>query len=137
MDQDPIEVFDSSVKLIKEMRQKGIKIAVASSSKNTVNILEKTGLKDLFDAIVTGNDFKKGKPDPEIFLLAGKKIGLPTQACVVFEDAEKGMFAAIEAGIPVIVIRNQQTKGFDFDRADLTVESHSEMVDLLRRAVAV
>jgi len=59
-------------------------------------------------------------------------LGLAPAECLVFEDAEKGMFAAIEAKIPVVVIRTPPTKGFDFTRADLTVESHVEMLHLLR-----
>jgi beta-phosphoglucomutase-like phosphatase (HAD superfamily) len=61
-------------------------------------------------------------------------IGLNAEECVVFEDAEKGMFASIEAGIPVVVIRTPQTMNFDFSRADLTLDSHAQTLDLVRRA---
>ena len=94
VDQSEIEVYDSTVHLIKDLRAKGIKVAAASSSRNCRYILEKVKLVGLFDAIVVGGEFKKGKPDPEIFLLAASRIGVLEDDSVVFEDAKLGVEAA-------------------------------------------
>jgi beta-phosphoglucomutase len=94
LDKEPIEIFETSVKILKGLKEKGIKLAAASSSKNAVRILKKIKLYDIFDANVSGADFKKGKPDPEIFLTAASRLGLKPEECVVFEDAKSG----VEAG---------------------------------------
>lgn len=94
LDQEPVEIFESSVKIIKEMKNRKIKLAAASSSKNAVRILKKINLYDIFDTNVSGADFEKGKPDPEIFLTAASRLGLKPEECVVFEDAKSGVEAA-------------------------------------------
>lgn len=94
LDREPLEIFETSVKVIKELKAKGVKLAVASSSKNAVRILKKISLYDAFDVNVSGADFEKGKPDPEIFLTAASRLGLKPRECVVFEDAKSGVEAA-------------------------------------------
>ncbi|PIS29573.1 beta-phosphoglucomutase family hydrolase [Candidatus Saganbacteria bacterium CG08_land_8_20_14_0_20_45_16] len=94
LENEPLEIFESTIVLIKEMKTNKIKLVAASSSKNAVMILKKIKIFELFDANVSGADFKKGKPDPEIFLTAAKKIGLAPKECVVFEDAKSGVEAA-------------------------------------------
>jgi len=94
LDSEPIEIFATSVKLIKDLKKKGIKLAAASSSKNAVRILKKIELYDIFDVNVSGADFEKGKPDPEIFLTASSRMKLKPENCVVFEDAKSGVDAA-------------------------------------------
>lgn len=94
LEKDPIEIFESSVKLLNEMKKKGIKLAAASSSKNATKILKRINLFNIFDVNVSGADFEKGKPDPEIFLLAASKMNLKPEECVVFEDAKSGVEAA-------------------------------------------
>lgn len=84
------------------LKRQNTLLAIGSSSKNAVYILEKIGLTDFFDAIVSGNDIKKSKPDPDIFLLAAKKLGVPPEACVVVEDADAGVEAAIASGMKVV-----------------------------------
>jgi len=94
---EKIPVFKSTVKLIKELRRKKIKIAAISSSKVAKHILKKTKLFNLFDTVVTGDEITKGKPDPQIFLLAAKRLKLKPKDCVVFEDALLGVEAAKKA----------------------------------------
>lgn len=94
-----VKVYKSSFKLIKGLRLKGIKIAVISASKNCVLVLKKGGLYDKVDVIVDGYDIRKGKPDPEVFLTALKRMGLKKDECVVFEDAILGVESAKRAGI--------------------------------------
>lgn len=71
-----------------------IKYALGSASKNAPLILEKVGLLNRFNAIVDGNDVSKAKPDPEVFLIGAKKLGMKPENCVVVEDAIAGVQAA-------------------------------------------
>ncbi|MDO9275926.1 MAG: beta-phosphoglucomutase [Lutibacter sp.] len=71
-----------------------IKYALGSASKNAPLILEKVGLLNRFSAIVDGNDVSKAKPDPEVFLIGAKKLGMKPENCVVVEDAIAGIEAA-------------------------------------------
>lgn len=94
VDKNEIEIYYSTIDLIKELKTHAIKVVAASSSRNCRYILEKSKLIDLFDTVVSGGDFKKGKPDPEIFMLSASKIGFSSSEVVVFEDAKLGVEAA-------------------------------------------
>ena len=73
-------------------------LAVGSSSKNTKLILQKTDMESYFDAVADGNDIKNSKPDPEVFLVAAKRIHLSPDECLVVEDAKAGVDAAVAGG---------------------------------------
>jgi HAD superfamily hydrolase (TIGR01509 family) len=92
--------------LIAYARNKSMKLAVASASspKRVNTFLSRSGITDVFDAVIDGGDVKKGKPDPEIFLLAAERLGLEPGECLALEDSENGMRAAVSARMPVIVI---------------------------------
>lgn len=98
LDSGEMEIFQSSIKVINELKKRGIKLAAASSSKNAVRILKKIKLFDTFEVNVSGADFEKGKPDPEIFLTAARKLGANPKESVVFEDAKSGVEAAVNGG---------------------------------------
>ena len=76
------------------LKEKGIKISIGSSSKNTKTILTQLGILDWFDVIADGNDIKNSKPDPEVFLCAQTRLGLDVKDCIVVEDALAGIDAA-------------------------------------------
>ncbi|MBE5801121.1 MAG: beta-phosphoglucomutase [Clostridiales bacterium] len=84
------------------LRNKGIKIAIGSSSRNTPIILKQIGLEDSFDAVADGNAITRSKPDPEVFLLAAKSLGLAPANCLVVEDADAGVEAALAGGMRVL-----------------------------------
>ena len=96
------DILPGAMDLLKDLKEKGIKIAIGSSSRNSPLILEKIGLSDFFDTTVDGNDISKSKPDPEVFLLAAEKLGTAPEDCVVIEDADAGVEAALSAGMKVI-----------------------------------
>jgi beta-phosphoglucomutase len=96
------EIFPGVKELIKHIRTAGIKVALASSSKNADTVIDLLKIRDLFDAIVDGTMITHTKPDPEIFLLAAKKVNIPTNQCLVFEDAEAGIEAAVAAGMKCV-----------------------------------
>ncbi|MCM1210750.1 MAG: beta-phosphoglucomutase [Blautia sp.] len=81
------------------LRKKGILIGVGSVSKNTPLILSKTGLEPYIDKVSCGLDITKSKPDPEVFLVAAKKLGLSNEECLVVEDSAAGIEAAKAAGM--------------------------------------
>lgn len=105
----PEEIFPGVLSLISTLKQEGLLVGLASSSKNAQTVLRLLHLQDEFDAIVDGNMIRHTKPDPEIFLLAAAKLGVEPAACVVVEDAEAGVAAALAAGMKCIGIGSRET----------------------------
>ncbi len=91
---DASEILPDVPKVLKYLKDKNIPIALGSASKNAKPILEKVNLLFYFDVIVDGNNVTKAKPDPEVFLMAAKQLGVPADNCIVFEDAVAGIQAA-------------------------------------------
>lgn len=84
---------------LKKLREKGLKLAVGSSSKNAAFILERLGVTEYFDAVCDGNCIARSKPDPEVFLKAAEYLKLDPEKCLVVEDAEAGLKAARLGGM--------------------------------------
>lgn len=80
------------------LRARGYRLAIGSSSRNTPLITERLGIAPAFDAVADGNEITRSKPDPEVFLLAAKKLALAPGACLVVEDAGSGVSAAVAGG---------------------------------------
>jgi beta-phosphoglucomutase len=135
LQKEKIPVFKTTIKLIKELKGKGIKIAVISSSKNLSYISKSTGINKLLDVEVSGNDITKGKPDPQIFLIATEKLRLKPKNCVVFEDATLGVKAAKRAKIFCVGIDRhddpQRLKEADIVVDDLKEINYDKLVSLL------
>ncbi len=102
----PEELFHGVTVLFEKLKVDNIRIALGSSSKNAQTILEKLKIRSYFDVIIDGNMITHSKPDPEIFLLGAQKLGVKPEACVVFEDAEAGVAAAIAANMKCVGIGN-------------------------------
>lgn len=98
------DVLSGANEFIDYLKSKGIKTAVGSASKNTPLILEKTKLAGKFDAVSCGLDTTKSKPDPEVFLIAAKKLGVAHCDCVVVEDSDAGIEAAKTGGMYAIAV---------------------------------
>ncbi|WP_438448404.1 beta-phosphoglucomutase [Gorillibacterium sp. sgz5001074] len=98
----PNDLLPGVQELLETLRQRGIRTAIGSSSKNTPHILKRIGLADAFEAVADGNGITRSKPDPEVFLLAARKLGLAPADCVVVEDAEAGLEAARSAGMKAV-----------------------------------
>lgn len=96
------DILTGVLNTIDFLKENKIKIAIGSSSKNTMFILDKIGLTDNFDAIVDGTMIKNSKPDPEVFLSASQKLGINPENCLVVEDADAGVEAAKRAGMKVL-----------------------------------
>jgi beta-phosphoglucomutase len=100
----PDEVLPGAVAFLTELKQKGIKIALGSASKNARLVLELTNTLHLFDAIVDGTRTTQSKPHPQVFLMGAEDLGLKPSECVVFEDAISGIDAALAGGFTAIGI---------------------------------
>lgn len=113
----PDEILPGSVKFLKTLKKEGILTAIGSASKNAGTILDGIGLRDMFDVIVDGNKISKAKPDPEVFLKGAEEMGLPPSSCVVFEDAQAGIEAAIAGGMKCVGVGSPELLG----RADMVI----------------
>lgn len=99
---DETAILPGAKEALETLKLRGIPVALGSASKNALLILEKIGLADYFDAIASGHDTTRSKPDPEVFLVAAQKLGVAPEACLVVEDAEAGVVAAHRAGMKVL-----------------------------------
>jgi beta-phosphoglucomutase len=107
----PEEIFPGVKDLIDQMRKASFKIGLASSSKNAQRVVELLGIAKLFDAIVDGTMITHSKPHPEIFLLAAKRLNIDPHYCIVFEDAEAGVEAALRAGMKCVGVGSHAQLG--------------------------
>jgi beta-phosphoglucomutase len=94
VDMDQTELLPGVLSILEYLKEKKQPIALGSASKNARPILEKTGIRHYFDVIVDGNDVSNAKPDPEVFLIAAKLIGVSPENSIVFEDSVAGVQAA-------------------------------------------
>jgi len=126
LEKEGAKVYKDTIKLIDRLRTEGIKLGVISSSRNCNLILQKGGVENLFEAVVTGNDIKKGKPNPDIFLHAASNLGVSPHECLVFEDAVLGVEASKRANMRCVgVDRYNYPKRLI--KADLIVGDLSEV----------
>ena len=94
VDMDQSELLPGVLSMLQYLKDKNQPIALGSASKNARPILEKTGIRHYFDAIVDGNDVTNAKPDPEVFLIAAKLLATSPENSIVFEDSVAGVQAA-------------------------------------------
>lgn len=93
------DILPGALDALKALKGLGVKIAIGSSSRNTPLILKQIGLEAAFDAVADGNGITRSKPDPEVFLLAARLLGLKPENCLVVEDADAGIEAALAGGM--------------------------------------
>lgn len=93
------------------LREKWLKLAIGSSSKNTPMILQRLGLEGFFDAVSDGNNITHSKPDPEVFVKAAQMLSMPAENCLVVEDAVSGTEAGHRAGMKVACLGDASKAG--------------------------
>lgn len=103
-DLDDSSRLPGAMETLQYLREQGVATAVGSASKNAIAILEKTGLLPWIDKISCGLDVTKSKPDPEVFLVAAKKVGLEPEKCLVVEDSAAGIQAAAAGGMKSLAV---------------------------------
>ena len=111
-----------------ELKRRGIKIAIGSSSKNTPKILNRLGIYSYFDAISDGNNITHSKPNPEVFLKAAEFINENPQDCLIVEDAIAGIDAGIAGGFKTAAI-GDATK---YDKPDYKLNKLSDLLDICK-----
>ena len=84
-------------------------VATSASRYDTERLLSELDLRRHFEVIVTADDVRRGKPDPEVYLQAAESLGVPPEACVVFEDSVVGVHAARAAGMRAIGVTTAHT----------------------------
>lgn len=119
----PEDILPGVKHFFNELQQKGIKLGLASASKNARRILERVGIESYFEAIVDGNRISKAKPSPEVFLLCARDLQVDPVDCVVFEDAKAGIEAAKNGGMFSIGVGSSSILG----EADFVISSFDEM----------
>ncbi len=102
-----VQAFPSTVALLRRLRRAGLPIAVVTASRNSESVLQAAGVRELFDAVVDGNDVERlrlpGKPDPALYIEAAHRLGVPPAECLVAEDAVAGVQAARRGGFGLVV----------------------------------
>lgn len=123
----PEDLLPGIPEFLKELKEKDMRLSIASASKNAPVILERLGILDQFDGIVNPADLENGKPDPEIFLKGAKMLGLSVSECVGIEDAEAGIEAINSAQMFSVGVGSPESmKEADYiveNTADLSLES--------------
>ncbi|GMU38551.1 MAG: HAD family phosphatase [Phycisphaerae bacterium] len=114
--------------LIRDCRAAGLAMAIGSSTppENVALALEELGVAAHFSAVVTSKDVTRGKPAPDVFLLAAERLGLPPGQCVVIEDAPAGIDAALAAGCAAVGLTSQHARE-KLGHADLVVDRLTEL----------
>jgi len=119
-----IETYNTLI----ELKNKGLKIAIGSSSKNTKLILTQLGIIDLFDAISDGTNITNSKPDPEVFLKAASFINENPSDCLVVEDAYAGIDAGYNGGFDTCGIGDAS----NYEKATYKIGAFSEIIDIIK-----
>jgi len=123
------DLLPGALALLQELKAKNIKIAIGSSSKNAKFILEKLGILNIFDAVSDGNNIKKSKPDPEVFLKAAETLNLEPKDLIVVEDARAGIDAAIAGGFTAVAIGAAS----DYEKAELKIEKLQDLIAIIEK----
>ena len=124
----PGDLTDEVKSTLDELRRRGYKLAIGSSSRNTRFILERIGLDGFFDAVADGTEITRSKPDPEVFLKAAAKLGVAPEDCAVVEDAKAGIEAANAGGMAALALFGD-AKGCGTEDYDLA--SFGDLLNIL------
>ena len=129
-----LESLPGVIELIKSLREYGVKTALASSApiENIQFVTRGLGINDCFDVVVWGREVTEGKPSPQVFLLAAKRLGVEPKNCAVIEDSVAGVTAAKRAGMKCLAVTNThpETRLMEADLVVNTLEKIS-VVDLV------
>lgn len=127
----PDDVLPGSVELLTALREAGIKVGIASASKNTPTVLECTGLGRYVDAVADGNAVTASKPDPEVFLVAAARLRVKPWNCIGVEDADAGIESILRAGMIALGVGSRAKGGHRHvtSVADTDVDYYRNMFD--------
>ena len=133
LETDGVTVFESTLHFIQTLRARGVKLGVATSSKNGARVLSKAGIADLFetrvDGVISAERGLWGKPAPDIFAVACDELGAARHRAVVVEDAVSGVSAGARGrfGLTLGIARDNNSEELRHNGADLVVRDLSEI----------
>lgn len=122
------DVSEDVKKALRQLKERGMRLAVGSSSKNTAEILKRTGLRGFFAAVADGNMIARAKPDPQVFLLAAELLGVSPGEAVVVEDAVSGLQAAKAGGFWAAAFGSQACQS---PLADFKLDSLCDLLNII------
>lgn len=125
-------LFEDAVGAVRALRERGVPVAVASSSphERLHRTLGRAGLLDAFDVVVSGDEVEHGKPAPDMFLLAAARLGVEASACLVIEDSPPGVQAGLAAGMFTLAVCRVPGTEASLAAADRVVDTVSADVIL-------
>ena len=124
-----LEPIDGVVELLKSVKDKGLKTAVASSSSYDYiyAVLDRFNIRSYFDAVVSGEDMENGKPAPDIFLETARVLNSSPKECVVVEDSHNGVLAGVRAGMKVVGYVNESSGNQDLSAATVIIDDFNKI----------
>ena len=122
----PEDLTDEVKQTLDALRERGLKLAIGSSSKNAGFILGQIGLGEYFDAVSDGNNISRSKPDPEVFVKAAQFLEEEPEDCLVVEDAKAGLEAALAGGMDCAAIGDAVASGL----GTYNLNSFSELLNV-------
>jgi beta-phosphoglucomutase len=107
-----LDLLPGLFNFLKNVKQRGVKMAIGSAAPpfNINFVMDNLNIRHYFQEIISGDDVEESKPHPEVYLKAAKHLGVEPESCIVFEDAPKGVEAALNAGMHAIVITTMHAK---------------------------
>ncbi len=125
---DAVEPLPGAVELVRRLDEAGFRLAIGSSGprENIEAIAGALGLRERFDAIAGAGDVERGKPAPDVFLVAAERLGTGPERCLVIEDVPAGVQAAQAAGMKCVAVTNTHAAGA-LRAADRVVESLAKL----------
>ena len=124
-----------ATEVLNTLKEEGYKLALASSTHLELveRVLVENGIRDLFETVVSGNQFKKSKPDPEIYLHTASGLGVKPEECLAVEDSTIGITAAHRAGMKIAAIIDERY-GFDQSLADYRLPGVKDVLEVVKQA---
>ena len=123
-------IFPGVERFLRALKEKGIPTAIVTSSndaKMKVLFDSLPGFRDYFDVVVTDTDVTRSKPDPQGYMLAAERLGVPSEHCVVFEDSRAGLEAGRRAGGKVVAVATTLTHEDIAGCGDIVIDSFEEL----------
>lgn len=134
LNQNGIELKKGASELLSFLKNKGITIAIATASpvERARTYLEKTGIQNYFDRIISARNMKEGKPSPDVYQFAVKELGLTAEECIAVEDSPNGVLSASRASLKVIMVPDLTPADSDLKKTLFAqVESLDKIISLI------
>lgn len=124
-----------ATEVLNTLKDEGFKLALASSTHLELveRVLNENGIRNLFETVVSGNQFKKSKPDPEIYLYTASCLGVKPEECLAVEDSTIGITAAHRAGMKIAAMIDERY-GFDQSLADYRLSGVKDVLEMVKQA---